>query len=1124
MVVLGAIVRRFHDTAGEIGVDTDQADSRGPTWRRRYARRGPAPARLARVILLASNIALIGSLWVASSGTVAEAQPSPWVDRRAPTYRPVASAVADDRQMAEAGAVFAVAQDATGFIWFGTFAGLERWDGYHLRRYVASPGDPCTLPDQRVSTLFVDEGQRLWMGTIGGDVARYEPETDCIHTVGGVSTELKGAVVEALTGDGDGGLWIGSQAGLVHLAADRQSVTRLSEAASDAGRLSHARISAVLRDHGGALWVGGDMGLARRSRSEARFAAIPLPPSARVRSLLEASDGRIWVGTVAHGAFVIDPSTLRVQAVADLLRRDPVPLMLRAAETSSGEIWFATPNTGIIVVDPVSLQTRVLHHQKGVSLTLADDLVSTVFRDRSGLVWVATNTGVGYFNTRADIATILTTDEANGLPEGQIQALVRMSDGRIALGVNNQIALIGSRGNAVEWVPLALRPAPQAISSLATLNGRDLFAGVQPHGLVWVDRAAGRAHVVPLPGPSVSPHVLSLLGDGDRLWAGGLEGLWLIVPRTDGGVSPLPWRVAEHFDLGEITAMAAGSGDVRWFGSEHGIYRMERDATTPKPLELLTAAGAPLQLGLVTALLSDRHGRLWVGTGSQGAFVIDPSTRSGDRVRVLRQFLPELPGAAIASILEDGRGGIWLATDHGFAHVDPEYFAVRQLVRGDGIAIASAASGVCTTPACSELMFGGQDGLTLIYPNQPTPQVEPAPVVITRISVGREEVPSARFNTNVADQVLSVPAQAHSLAVEFAALDYTDPARNIYESLLEGYDSGWVPTGFDTRMATYMNLPPGTYRLRLRGTDHSGVWSGKERQIVVQVAAAWYQTMWFHLLETVAVVLSVLLIVQVRTVILRQRQRELESLVAERTQALVRVTAARTTLIENISHDLRTPLTSLRAYLESLSLKDATLSEADRGQYVGIALRQVKRLGRLVRELFDLVRLDEPAARLTLERFSPSELIQDVVQEFGSIADGRTIEVHVDPGADSVQLMGDISLIQRMIDNLVDNAVQHTPPGGKITATLSTDDSNVVLEVRDTGRGIDPADLPRIFNRYERGDTASGTVGAGLGLAIVKRIVELQGGTISVESQVGEGTRFTVRLPLTGPALANERR
>jgi signal transduction histidine kinase/ligand-binding sensor domain-containing protein len=1070
-------------------------------------------------VLLA--IATLAVPWPAVSDADDGIDGMPWADRTAPVFQLIASQSGSEAGLPYTASPVVLAQDEAGFIWIGTESGLERWDGYRIREYTALAGDECGLRGGAVWTLYTDERKRLWIGTRGGGVARYDPQTDCIRAVGNGADALNGVTVEGMAGDGAGGLWIGSTTGLLHLSADLVHVSRVGAEISGAEPLGHERVIALLRDRAGMLWVGTEKGLGRLDPGQARFDAFPLPASTEVTAVFQSSDGRIWVGTVASGAFVIDPLTLQSRAVLEIQQREPIPEIDAFSETPAGEVWLATPRAGIIAVDSQSLHTRTLHHQKGVGASLPEDYASDLLRDRNGVMWVALKTGFGFFNSRPGVSTILLADDLNGLPEGAVRTMARMSDDRIALRAGDRIALIGPTGTGHEIVRLGLRKPAQSLGTLATPNGRDLFATTVPDGLVWIEPAAARSYPLPTPGTDPPQNVDDLFADGDRLWAGGLHSLWLYERRTDGRASPVPWQLVRRFEVRDTIAIAAGMGDTRWVGTAKGLYRVDGESPTPTHVQLISESGAPLQDQYVTSLHSDRRGHLWVGASNQGLFQLDPSAGPADRLRVQRHFLADLPGGPVTQLLEDRRGDIWVATDRGIAHIDADSFAVRRLLRGDGIAISGYATGACTVLSDGNLLFGGRDGITLIDPDRIRQAAEPPPIVITRIAVGDREIRSAHFNSDSGVAVLDVPSGARSVAVEFSALDYSDPAHNGYAYRLDGYDRDWVSTGFDLRMAMYTNLPPGTYRLRLRGTDHAGLWSPHERQLIVHVAAAWYQTMWFRALELIGLLLAMYTVVQARTVLLRARQRELESLVDVRTTALVRATEERATLIENLAHDLRTPLTSLRGYLETLSIEHASLSEPDRGRFVGIAVRQVERLNRLVRELFDLVRLDDARARLTLERFSPAELLQDVVQEFRAISEGRSIVFQPEQGAERAQMVGDINLIQRMIENLVDNAVNHTAQGGMIAVKLALSDGQIILEVRDTGRGIKPADLGRIFERYERGDTSDRIAGTGLGLAIVKRIVELHSGSIAVDSQLGVGTYFTVRLPVAGPASSD---
>jgi two-component system OmpR family sensor kinase len=225
-------------------------------------------------------------------------------------------------------------------------------------------------------------------------------------------------------------------------------------------------------------------------------------------------------------------------------------------------------------------------------------------------------------------------------------------------------------------------------------------------------------------------------------------------------------------------------------------------------------------------------------------------------------------------------------------------------------------------------------------------------------------------------------------------------------------------------------------------------------------------------------------------------------------------------LVANISHDLRTPLTSLRGFLETLALKQTTLSSEERKAYLEGAIRQTDRLNRRVADLFELARLESGTQEMEVEALALAELAQDAVQQFRLQAEELGIDLQVEvPGGPAI-VEGDMSLLARVLDNLLDNGLRHTPGGGKVTLGLRESSQWVNVEVSDTGCGIAPEDLPYVFDRFfgrKRRDVESDH--AGLGLAITKRIVELHGGTIEVDSRPGRGTTFSVALPARGSAM-----
>lgn len=217
-------------------------------------------------------------------------------------------------------------------------------------------------------------------------------------------------------------------------------------------------------------------------------------------------------------------------------------------------------------------------------------------------------------------------------------------------------------------------------------------------------------------------------------------------------------------------------------------------------------------------------------------------------------------------------------------------------------------------------------------------------------------------------------------------------------------------------------------------------------------------------------------------------------------------------LVTNISHDLRTPLATMQGYIETLSLKDEQIDAATRHQYLEVAGRHAAHLGRLIQDLFDLSMLDSNRVDPAFETFSLTELIQDVVQEFELHAGEKAIRLRLDLPAEPAAVRADISLIQRVLENLVGNALKYTPEGGEVTIAVRASAGDVGVSVADTGPGIPLTEQPHIFDRFYKGND-SGNESMGLGLAIARRILELHGRRILVVSKERRGSRFEFDLP-----------
>ena len=789
----------------------------------------------------------------------------------------------------------AIDQDGTGFIWLATQGGLTRWDGYHFRRYTADPQTPGSLPDSFLLCLYVDEHGRLWIGTSAGGLARYDADQDTF-VVTSSAAGLSDPAVAAITGDGSGGMWLGTGAGLDHMDA-RGIVQRAPTDATHSYGLPNGGVTAVLVDPAGTLWVGTPHGLWQRPKgSQAAFSAVPLvtseDSSPAISRLFEDSAHRLWVGTRAHGAFVIEGGAARAvheSGNPSALESDRV---VTIAEATPGEIWIGTYGDGIVVVNMQSGgSTYRIRHHADTPTSLFDDYVYALFRDRSGLMWVSNIAALSQTDPRARGAFTLFggTGRADGISGRKTVVVTPMSDGRVWLGVNGGIDILDPvRGRVGQIVPDASHPG----SSLPKGRVQAMVAGTNvvyiatQQGLYRSDRNG--QHILPMtvPGRTPTSSVRDLCLVGDTLWIGGDDdGLWALdVHQID---KPVVRLYVSGTQLGDarVASIDRGAGTSLWVGTRKGLARVDTTTGTVERVPVDSADPTQLQGGFVASTLTDHRGRLWVASFGNGIQMLERHEANGRwhfRRFGLREGLPHL---GVDKLLEDRLGNIWASTDNGIAVIDGQSFAIHTLQSPQGVGVSTFFTSAGAVSAAGELLFGGEGGLVVVQPGRLTQWDYGPSVVIDDVRVGNLALPVGPFNRAVSPATLEIPAESRRLRVQFSSLDFSAPERNRYMYRLRGFDADWITTEAVSRAATYTNVPPGNYTLQLRGSNRDGAWSSP-LELSVHVLPAWYETVWFRTLTVVGALLLVWALVQARTAYLYRRQRELQALVTERTAEL----------------------------------------------------------------------------------------------------------------------------------------------------------------------------------------------------------------------------------------------
>jgi diguanylate cyclase (GGDEF)-like protein len=788
-----------------------------------------------------------------------------------------------------------VVEDGDGFIWVGMQAGLARWDGYRFKVYQPDTETSGSLPDNFINALHTDPQGRLWIGTNSAGLARYDSTSDRFISYDAGPDGLSDSSVNAIIDDGAGGLWIGTGAGLDRLDLQSGLIRHHRHDKDDSSSLPGRRVLALHRDHSDTLWIGTSGGLARMGQGANGFTSVAVPTSSRqaanVISLFEDSEGRMWIGTGGHGAYIADRNgTVRPVAADPAIALDKETVRT-IAEIRPGIVWIGTDSHGIVEVDAsTGAQIKNIVHEATLPSSLGEGAVYVVYIDRAGLAWVGTDRRFSRHDaTQTAVSTIFGATHGVGeLTDADVAAALAMPDGRVWLGLGKGVDVVEPvSGGVVSFRPDPEQPEralPRAfITALAQVD-QHVYIGTRK-GMYRADSGARHLERVAVPGRSAAGDVATLLLDRGVLWIGGKPGLHAL-DIAGGNGARIQLAVAARLTDERVNTLGRGPDGSLWVGTENGLNRIDFERGTVESVGSHAAPHEGKSLGLVTAIHTDRTSRLWVATFGAGISVMTVGEAGAT-------FLIQRVGAAqglrnsnINQLLEDTFGRIWASTDDGIAVIDPESFAVRMLHSADGVSIRSYWAGSGAHIGAGELVFGGLGGLTLIRPEQFKTSNYRPPVVVTNVRVGGKSVTANRFNSPTSSGPLTVTAQANSLAVEFAALDYSAPELVRYEYRLEGYDEDWIEADPNQRLAAYTNLSPGTYALRLRGITRNGIATQMQAPVPIRVMPAWFQTSGFRILLTLAGMGLLAAIIHMRTAYLHHRRRELEREVADRTREL----------------------------------------------------------------------------------------------------------------------------------------------------------------------------------------------------------------------------------------------
>ncbi|MBQ5947052.1 two-component regulator propeller domain-containing protein [Massilia sp. ST3] len=784
-----------------------------------------------------------------------------------------------------------ILQDRQGFMWFGTQAGLNRFDGYRMTVYRNDPNDPASLPDNFVSASYEDAGGRLWFGTKGG-LARFDPASARFERYVPLDAEAGRSghrAVYAITAAPGGALWLATSDGLLHFDPATRRFRAYRHDPDDPASLRDNRVTALAVDGQGQLWVGTEGGLDRLDPRSGRFSHHAVEPAldAQRNTVLSLSMGprdTLWIGTAAGlEAWRLDAGGGSPQRRhLGLAEGMPDVRIISLYHDSGAQLWVGTDTEGLKWRDPASGRFDSWTHAENDQHSLSDNQVPAVLVDRTGTLWVGTYYG-GVNRTDLASGGFTRYGDGQGLGRSRVRAIMDDGAGGLWLGTtgNGLLRLDRASGRLRQYA--GPRLPSEVVTSLARARGR-LWIGT-PMGLVWRNDQGRIGRVALGPGPAANYVNAIREGRDGTLWVITRGGLSALPPGSDVSRS---WR----HDPDDPTSLGDNYGfavledrqGIVWIGTETGLERFDRQAGTFTRFRHDPQDPHSLRHSRVYYLKESSRGELWIGTAGGLHRMETGGARPRFRFFPFAQGQEALP---VGAVLEDAGGVLWVSTTAGITRLDPVSGQIKNYTSKDGLIDGSFFVGAGWRSADGQLHFGGINGMTSFRPEAVRDNPFPPVPVITDLLVLNRSRAASLGDMREGKREITLSHRDSVFALEFAALHFADPQGNRYAYQLEGFDQNWVDTDARRRFATYTNLDPGSYVFRVRASNKDGLWSQEAATLAITITPPFWKTWWFRTLAVAIVLALSYLLYRLRVRVLVRQKGLLEREVGVRTAELL---------------------------------------------------------------------------------------------------------------------------------------------------------------------------------------------------------------------------------------------
>ncbi|XMO85325.1 two-component regulator propeller domain-containing protein [Algibacter sp. AS12] len=1045
-------------------------------------------------------------------------------------------------------------QDKEGFLWFGTIDGLNKYNGYEFEVFRSVLNDSTSISNNRVNAIAEDNEGNLWVGTTNG-LNLFNKKTNKFTRVNlyrqiAMSNSSEKIINDLLFDSANNTLWVATNIGAIKIILSDYSGNQNNftysyyiNDQSNVTSIDNNGVNVILKDENNIIWIGTKGShLNRYNAKKDNFDRVYIENKESYeldhipKKVVIDSDGDFWIGNDLSNLIFWDKDQNHFKHVSLSDRSVPI---FDIYQDKNGLFWVSTDIFGLYIFKKENNNAVLLKHilnDYTDPFSLPNNKPTKIIEDRNGIYWIGSydkgvskldlsNNSFGHYYYKAN--------NANGLSEKTVQSVMQDSKGRIWISTyNGGLNLFDEKTESFQHYG----NDPDHKKSLSSTQ--ILYTFESHDGAIWVCTVDGGVNKF---NPETKTFQAYLHNDSDSLsigqssvWTGvedsknriwfGLrtEGVSLYNPKTN-HFSNYKSHFGKEKRLlsNSVLCMFTDSNERLFIGTSLGLNYVNLNNLEdyiPKSINFNQVKAKALEGVGVNYVTEDHLGNIWVGSDN-GVYKLDSN------LNILKSYssLDGLPNNLVVGIVEDDNYNIWITTKGGLSLLDTRTHQFKNFNTHDGLQGPEFQSKSIFKTQNGRILIGGINGLNIFHPND----------VIIPASVNlKPRITSFKLNnkTVVAEDVVNGRVLLHKdidevkdlvlkhnenyISFEFLALYFVNPEQVQYAYRMKGLDDDFINLG-PNRVVNLSNLEPGDYTFEVKASANTEWEKNQTAFVNIEILPPLWRTWWAYLIYFLIGVFLFWIVAKYYTSKVQEEQKhELDQMKLQ--------------FFVNVSHEFRTPLTLILNPVDKILSNYNSDPESVKTSALSIQ-RSARRLLHLVNQLLDYRKMDVGMSPLQLEKGDIVKFSQDIFSLFKDLAFKKEINYTFESDSSKIISLFDYDKVEKIITNLISNAIKFTNSGGDITISINrVEDSGnsaklpflkndglsdyIEIIVKDTGVGLDKEQMRRIFSRFYNLD--ENKAGTGIGLNFTKGLVELHGGEILVESKHKKGTMFIVKLPL----------